>query len=119
VAAGRYYLTAAADRDVDAILRNSARVFGSHQRRIYATLMQQALDRIAKDPACLGSKPCDDLRAGLRSLHLARVAQRQGAAAHVIYYAAEQKGQGGSLVKVIRVLHDRMDPEIHITREPA
>jgi toxin ParE1/3/4 len=119
VGAGRYSLTAAAERDFDAILRNSARVFGSRQRRIYATLMQQAMDRIANDPEGLGSKPCDHLLAGLRSLHLARVAQRRGAAAHVIYYASERAGDGSWLVRVIRVLHDRMDPELHITSDPT
>ena len=117
MAAGRYSLTAAAERDVDAILRNSARVFGSHQRRIYATLIQQALDRIANDPEGLGSKPCGDLAAGLRSLHLVRVARREGAAAHVIYHAPERAGDGGWLVRVIRVLHNRMDPALHITSD--
>ena len=119
MAARRYRLNAAAERDVEAILRHSARTFGSIQRRVYAALIHSALDRIADDPVGLGSKSCDELLAGLRSLHLARVAKRQAAASHVIFYTAERESEGAWSITVVRVLHERMDPERHIPSDPS
>jgi toxin ParE1/3/4 len=85
------------------------------QQRVYAALIHSALDRIASDPDGLGSKPCDELWVGLRSLHLARVAHRQSAASHVIFYMAKRDSEGAWSITVVRVLHERMDPERHIT----
>ena len=104
-------LSAAASRDIRKILRHSSRTFGADQR-----LIQQALKRIAEEPLCIGSKPCEEIRGELRSLHIARAATRQSATAHVIYYSAAKLGENWS-VTVIRVLHDRMDPELHIANE--
>jgi plasmid stabilization system protein ParE len=116
--ATQFSLTAAASRDIKAVLRRSSRTFGSVQRRVYETLIRRALNRIAENPLCLGSKSCEELGSGFRSFHVARVAVRQGAAAHVIYYSAVKIGENWS-VTVIRVLHGRMDPELHITRDPT
>jgi toxin ParE1/3/4 len=114
--ATQFSLTAAARRDIAAILRHSTRTFGSVQRQIYSDLIQQTLHRIADEPLGIGSKSCEALRAGLRSLRIARIANRQSAAAHVVYYSASQVG-GIWSVTVVRILHDRMDPERHITGE--
>jgi toxin ParE1/3/4 len=111
--ATQFSLSAAASRDITAILRHSSRTFGSAQSRVYETLIRQALKRIAEDPLCLGSKSCEELGSELRSLHVARVAVRQSAAAHVIYYSAAKLGENWT-VTVVRVLHDRMDPELHL-----
>jgi toxin ParE1/3/4 len=111
--ATKFSLTAAASQDIKAILRHSARTFGSTQRRLYWNLIQQALKRIRDEPLCVGSKSCEELRSGLRSLRVARVADRQSAAAHVIYYCAAKISENWT-VTVIRVLHDRMDPELHL-----
>jgi toxin ParE1/3/4 len=80
---------------------------------VYWNLIQQALNRIAEEPLCVGSKSCEELRPGLRSLHVARIAARQSSAAHIVYYSAAKAGETWS-VAVIRVLHDRMNPELHI-----
>jgi toxin ParE1/3/4 len=109
-------LTAAASRDVTAILRHSARTFGSAQRRVYWNLIQQALKRIADEPLCVGSEACEELGAGFRLLPVARVAARQSAAAHVVYYKAAEVNDAWS-VTVLRVLHNRMDPERHVPGE--
>jgi plasmid stabilization system protein ParE len=105
--------TAAARRDIKAILLHSSRMFGPAQRQVYSGLIQKALRRIAEEPLCVGSKSVEELRSGLRSLHVAQVAGRQSAAARVIFYSAVKVGETWS-VTVIRVLHDRMDPDLHI-----
>jgi toxin ParE1/3/4 len=58
--------------------------------------------------------PRDDLSTGLRSFPITRAAGRAGAASHVLYYERETMHEGKSGIVVIRILHDRMDPERHI-----
>jgi len=115
--ATQFSLTAAATRDVTAILRQSARTFGSTQRRVYWNLIQQTLKRIAQEPLCVGSESCEELGCGFRLLPISRVASRQSAAAHVVYYKAAKVNDAWS-VTVLRVLHNRMDPERHVPGEP-
>jgi toxin ParE1/3/4 len=116
--ATQFSQTAAARRDIKAILLQSSRRFGPAQRQAYSNLIQKTLRRIAEEPLCIGSKSIEELRSGLRSFHVAHVAGRQSAAAHVIYYSAARLGETWS-VTIIRVLHDRMDPERHIANEGA
>ena len=85
-ASGRYRLTPPADRDIETVLRESARMFGSHQRKKYGALIVQALEFIARDPLALGTKSRADILPGLRSFHIERIAMRRGAASHILYY---------------------------------
>lgn len=45
-------------------------------------------------------RPCDELRPGYRSLPINR---------HIVYYTLEKP-----VVRVVRVLHGRMDPDQHL-----
>jgi toxin ParE1/3/4 len=110
----RYRFTPQADRDLVAILRQSARMFGPLQRRRYAELIDRAVLLVAQDPKRLGSTPRDDVSAGLRSFPITRAVGRAGAASHVLYYESGTMHDGSPGIVVIRILHDRMDPERHI-----
>lgn len=107
---GRYRLTRAADGDIEGILAESGRLFGPHQRERYARLIEQAVEWVAGDPDRPGSHPREELCAGVRSYHIELAAGRRGAASHRVYYMAD----GGDGIVVLRVLHERMDPLLHV-----
>ena len=69
---------------------------------------------VAADPMRRGSRPRDDVAAGVRSFHIELAARRRGAAAHLLYYAQGQLDDGREGVIILRVLHERMDPGRHI-----
>jgi toxin ParE1/3/4 len=110
----RYRLTEAADADVLAILAESARLFGPAQRDRYAALVETAARMVAEDPGRPGSRDRSDLPEGVRSFHVELAARRRGAAAHVLYYVRERSPDGGEVVIIARVLHERMEPALHV-----
>jgi toxin ParE1/3/4 len=89
-------------------------MFGRLQSSRYAELIDRAVLLVAQSPQRLGSTPRDDLSAGLRSFPITRAAGRQGAASHVLYYESGTMHDGSPGIVVIRILHDRMEPERHI-----
>jgi len=97
-----------------AILQESGRLFGPLQQERYATLIRAAIERVRDDPRCIGSKAREDILPRLRSLHLNLAARRHGAAAHILYYEERTTPEGAAIVVILRILHDRMDPELHI-----
>jgi len=113
---GRYRLTEAADRDIAGILAESGRSFGPRQRETYACLIKEAIERLAEEPERLGSRLREDLWPGVRSFHVEIAARRRGAASHIVYYARGPMADGGDGVVVLRVLHERMDPVLHLSR---
>jgi toxin ParE1/3/4 len=62
-----------------------------------------AIDRLAEAPGGPGTRPRDDVAAGLRSLHLAVVARRRRSARHVLLFRLLDDE-----VVIVRVLHERM-----------
>jgi toxin ParE1/3/4 len=109
----RYRLTEVADEDIENILRQSARQFGPLQRDKYASLIEKALDMVAVDPERPGSRDRSDLAHGLRSFRLELAAGRRGAASHALYYLRDE--QEGLII--VRVLHDAMEPALHIDED--
>ena len=94
----RFELSEAADRDLAGIYRYSYRQFGANQADAYLDALEQCFGRLAAFPQ-LG-RSIDLLRRGyFRFEH----------ASHTIFYV---KVAGG--VRIIRVLHERMDPERHL-----
>jgi toxin ParE1/3/4 len=110
-------LTEAAAKDVVDILRETARQFGRLQRRRYSALIGRAIRMAAENPERPGSRQRDDLAGGLRSLHVELAARRRGAASHVVYYLRGRLDDGRDGVIIVRMLHDRMEPLRHLTRE--
>lgn len=105
----RYRLTRAAAADVDAILRDSARMFGPLQRERYAMLLHRAAEWVADEPTRAGSRHRPDIAEGVRSFPAGLVAERAGAASHVLYYRPDRDG-----VTILRVLHQAMDSLRHL-----
>jgi len=113
----RYRLTEAADADVTDILSESARLFGPRQRDVYAHLIEKAINLVADAPGWPGTRLREDLGEGVRSFHLELAAGRQGAASHAVYYIAGRMEDGSEGIIVLRVLHERMDPAVHVEQE--
>ncbi|MBE0530056.1 MAG: type II toxin-antitoxin system RelE/ParE family toxin [Rhodospirillales bacterium] len=114
---GRYRLTRAADSDIEGILAESGRLFGPLQRERYARLIEQAVEWVAGEPDRPGSRPREELCAGVRSFHVELAAGRRGAASHLVYYVRGRMADGGDGIVVLRVLHERMDPLLHVLEE--
>ncbi|RXF74382.1 type II toxin-antitoxin system RelE/ParE family toxin [Hansschlegelia zhihuaiae] len=107
-------LSQVADADVGAILRETFRVFGPAQVDVYAALIDRALTLVADDPFRPSSIDRSSLYPGARSLHVGIAATRLRGASHVAFYLAPTERRRVDEVYVIRVLHQAMDPEIHL-----
>src|SRR5579885_1104048 len=110
----RYRLTRSARRDIDSILRTSEERHGREARIRYAALLLAAMRRVAEDPQGRSTSDRSEVRPGIRSFHIrhSRDESREAPVAnsvHVIFYRALRPG----LVEIVRVLHDRMEPQRH------
>jgi len=72
--------------------------WGRQQRNLYLKKLDESFNMIAREPE-IGT-PCDYLREGYRKYYVNR---------HLIYYALNR-----DRVKIIRVLHQRMDVDSHL-----
>jgi toxin ParE1/3/4 len=115
----RYRLSRQATADLESILGETKRRFGLLQQRKYADLIIGAVKLVAADPERIGSKPRSEIRAGLRSFRVERASDRRGAASHVLFYRSESLEDGLPETMILRILHDRMDPELHIASDPT
>ena len=106
----RVRLTREAERDLAEIARYTVATFGAEQAMRYAALIGQALDALASDPFLLASRERDELRSGVRSMHLARIARRRHAASHILYYHLPAGPDAAGDIVLLRVLHERMEP---------
>jgi len=97
----KYRLTVAAEQDYAGILRYTLQTWGKEQYNKYRLLLRKALNSIADRPA-LGKRR-DELRSGCLSYQVGR---------HVIFYRCADRG-----IEIIRILHDSMDTQRHITPE--
>ena len=104
------HLTREAEQDLAEIARYTVATFGAGQAMRYAELIEQGLALLAEDPRRPASRERDELRPGVRSLHLSRAAARRHAAAHVLYYHIAVEADGAHAVVILRVLHERMEP---------
>lgn len=109
-----YQLTEAAEEDIDAILRETTRLFGPRQRHRYAEIIRIGIDMVASEPERPGSRPRFEFHADIRSFHLELAAGRSGAAAHQLFYARHKFDNGDEGVIVLRVLDEKMDPHHHV-----
>ncbi|MDX3973116.1 type II toxin-antitoxin system RelE/ParE family toxin [Shinella sp.] len=103
-------LTREAERDLAEIARYTVATFGAEQAMRYAALIEHALGLLVEDPGRPASRGRDELRPGVRSLHLSRAAGRRYAASHVLYYHLVAGVEGAQDIVILRVLHERMEP---------
>jgi toxin ParE1/3/4 len=98
----RVRLSEPAEHDFLAILDWTAENFGRRQASVYRRTLVTALASLHDGPDIPGSVVRDDIRPGLRSLHVARRGRR---GRHFVLYRAA----AATTVEVIRILHDAMD----------
>lgn len=95
-----FRLTRKAIADLKSIARYTETQWGRAQRNTYLSRLDQAFQALAEHPA--QGTDCAEVRAGYRRYRTGR---------HMIYYRA-LSGTGG--IEIVRVLHDRMDPDRHL-----
>ena len=94
----KYELSAAADRDLEGIYIYSYREFGEAKADAYLRSLEECFERLAAFPGI--GRPIDHIRPGyFRFPH----------ASHTVFFVKIADG-----IRVVRVLHQRMDPERHI-----
>jgi toxin ParE1/3/4 len=107
----RVRLGAAAELDFANIIKWTAENFGARQSRIYRDTLVQALGQLTDGPDVAGSRARDEIMPGLRTLHVARHGRR---GSHFLMYRVAPK----STIEIVRILHDRMDLQRHISSAP-
>ena len=111
----RFRLSRLAEADLAYILATSEERWGPEVRRRYAALLAAAMRKAAGDPEGPTTRDRRQLSPGLRSFH-ARHARHDDPKAkvkqpvHVLYYRAV----ASDLIEVVRVLHERVEPTLHI-----
>ncbi len=103
----RIRLSAEAEADIDEILGYTLETFGEAQADRYRSLLAEALGELSQRPDVPYSRNRDDVRPGLRSLHIAR---RDNKGRHLILFRTAD----GQVVDVLRVLHDAMELKRHL-----
>ena len=93
-----YRLTPAAQQDLSSIWDFTQDRWDARQAEIYVTEIWSAIERIAAQPE--RGRNCDEVRDGYR---------RYAIGSHLVFYI-----EGDGSVDVIRILHQRMDPTLHL-----
>ena len=93
-----YRLTPEAARDMETIWLVTLKEWGMEQANRYTDELTEAFGQLAEHPKI--ATPCDRIRKGYRRSQVGR---------HVIYFRQTDYG-----IAVVRVLHDRMLPTLHL-----
>lgn len=112
---GTWRLSRVAESDLRSILAASLERWAELGRSRYAALIYAAFETIAGRPSGPLTHGRDELMPGLRSIHLKRVRANSGVRApvHVVFFRSGPRGS----VEIVRVLHDRVDPLLHLGEE--
>jgi toxin ParE1/3/4 len=108
----RVRLSIAANRDLASILHWITQAFGPKQASDYRQTIVQAVRALGGGPDLSASKARDEVRAGVRTLHVARSGRR---GRHILVYRVVDEG----VIQVLRILHDSMDLGSHVPRGSA
>ncbi len=92
-----YRLTPAARRDLSGIWDDTQERWDARQAEMYIDELRAAIERVAEQPE--RGRSCDEVRINYR---------RYSVGSHLIFYVEAESG-----IDVIRILHQRMDPERH------
>jgi toxin ParE1/3/4 len=95
-----------AEQDYVDILQWTTKTFGEGQASTYAETMALAIEALAERPDVLGARARDDIQPGIQTLHVARQAR---AGRHFVVFLV-----AGSVIDVLRLLHDSMDLPRHL-----
>lgn len=94
----RFTLTRQADADLDGIARYTLSQHGNQQCALYLDELETSFELLAQYPDM--GRACDEIKSGLRKHEHER---------HVVFYAQKPYG-----IRILRVLHERMNPELHV-----
>lgn len=94
-----FRLTKRAKADLKDIGRYTQNTWGREQRNRYLATLDASFHDLAQTPQ--KGRSCDDIRQGYRKYQVGR---------HVIFYRQDKAD-----IEIIRILHDRMDAETHLT----
>ena len=116
----RFRLSPLARADLSQILATSVEGWGIEGRRRYAAVLAAGMRKLAAEPEGLTTRDRSELSPGLRSFHLRNAPAVKAAAqvrmpVHVLYYRVARP----SVVEIVRVLHERMEPRRHIGAKPG
>lgn len=103
-------LAAAAEVDLQDILRWTVERFGAAQARVYTETLARALEALAGGPHIIGAKARDDIASGLFTLHVVRKGRK---GRHFVVFRIA-RDEGREAIEVLRVLHDAMDLPRHL-----
>ena len=105
----KYRLTTEADANITDILRTTKKLFGSHQVQIHSRIISDGINMVADAPYRPATTAREDIRNGIRSLHLELVSKRRHSASHLIYFKEVQDAKGEKEIVIIGVLHEHME----------
>jgi toxin ParE1/3/4 len=111
----QFRLARRAEADLRQILATSDEQWGAEGRRRYAAILAAAMRRIAANPKGPATRDRGELSPSVRSFHI-RHARRDTAGAkvrrpvHVLFY----RTLSPDLVEIVRILHERMEPGLHL-----
>lgn len=94
----KIYKQLRAEDDLVDIWLYSFQEWGTDQADLYLDKLDAGITRIAQDPTI--GMDCSPIRQGYRRLHVEH---------HQVYYRITQGG-----IEIVRVLHERMDPDQHL-----
>jgi toxin ParE1/3/4 len=97
----KFKLTRLSEADLEAILEYTLKTWGKIQAERYLDDLQACLQEVANGPG-LG-RSCDSIRPGLMRMEYRR---------HVVFYRPKEYG-----IRVIRILHQGMLPDLHLLGE--
>ncbi len=102
-----------AEQDFSEILQWTVRNFSEVQAGIYAETLSLAMQALADGPEIPGTQARDEIRPGIRTLHVARHGRK---GRHFIVFRV---GNGRRTIDILRLLHDRMDLKRHFPAAEA
>lgn len=103
-------LAAAAERDLQGILRWTEEQFGPSPARAYLETIIASLEALAVGPEAARAKPRNEILPGLFSLHIARGGRR---GRHLVLFRVDRARM---IIDVLRLLHDSMDFAQHLPK---
>lgn len=106
----RVNLSTAAERDLFSVLQWTGQTFGAKQALVYEETIAHAVTALAAGPELPDSRMRDEIRPGMRVLHIARRGRK---GRHLLVYYAAKDGE----IVVVRILHDSMDLARHVPRD--
>ena len=99
-------LAAQVDSDIEETIEWT-RHFGAKQARAYLQTITLAIEALVKGPDIPGARTRDDIRIGVRTLHIAWLGRR---GRHFLIFIANPE----KTIVVLRMLHESMDLPRHI-----